>query len=170
GRPCARARPAAPAGRPAPSAAPMLSATPLRGRTELRRARPSEPNYCTRRRSVCEGVVRQDERAPFVEALRHARESAFQVGEYVEQESFMRAREIRELARHAGIAPGVAVLDLCCGVAGPGRFLTQELGCAYLGVDSSASAVEIARTRANGLTSRFEVARVPPLPPGTFEV
>ena len=45
------------------------------------------------------------------------------------------------LAVQAGIGPGVAVLDLCCGIAGPGRFVTRELGCDYLGVDASASAV-----------------------------
>jgi SAM-dependent methyltransferase len=114
--------------------------------------------------------VRQDERAPFVEALQRARESAYAPGEHVEQESFMRAAEIRALAVRAGIGPGVAVLDLCCGVAGPGRFITRELGCRYLGVDYSASAIDIARARAHDLPCRFEVARVPPLPPGTFDV
>src|SRR5262245_28106158 len=114
--------------------------------------------------------MEQDERAPFVEALRRARVSAYPPGEYVEQESFMRAGEIRALAERAGIAAGVSVLDLCCGVAGPGRFITRELGCRYLGVDSSASAVEIARSRAAGLPCRFEVAQVPPPPPGPFEV
>jgi SAM-dependent methyltransferase len=114
--------------------------------------------------------VKQDERGPFVEALRRAREAAYDPGEYVEQESFMRAGEIRALAERAGIASGVSVLDLCCGVAGPGRFLARELGCSYVGVDSSASAIGIARARARGLPCRFEVAHVPPLPPGTFDV
>jgi len=114
--------------------------------------------------------VRQDERGPFVEALRRAREAAYAPGEYVEQESFMRAAEIRALAERADIAPGVRVLDLCCGVAGPGRLLTRELGCSYVGVDSSASAIGIARERAGGLPCRFEVAEVPPLPAGTFDV
>jgi SAM-dependent methyltransferase len=114
--------------------------------------------------------MRQDERDPFVEALRPARAAAYEPGEYVEQESFMRASEIRALAERAGIAPGVSVLDLCCGVAGPGRFLARELGCEYVGVDSSESAVAIARARADGLPCRFEVAEVPPLPPGTFDV
>jgi SAM-dependent methyltransferase len=114
--------------------------------------------------------VRQDERLPFVQALQRAREAAFAPGEYVEQESFMRAGEIRALAERAGIAYGVSVLDLCCGVAGPGRFVTRELGCGYLGVDSSQSAVDIARVRTRGLPCRFEVAQVPPLPPGTFDV
>jgi SAM-dependent methyltransferase len=62
------------------------------------------------------------------------------------------------------------VLDLCCGIAGPGRFITKELGCTYLGVDSSSSAVGIARERAGELSCRFEVARVPPVPSGPFDV
>jgi len=114
--------------------------------------------------------VKQDERGPFHQALRQAREAAYDPGEYVEQESFMRAGEIRALAERAGIAPGVSVLDLCCGVAGPGRFVTREFGCSYVGIDSSASAVGIARARAGDLPCRFEVAQVPPLPPGTFDV
>ena len=43
-------------------------------------------------------------------------------------------------------------------------------GCSYLGIDSSASAIAIARARSLGLACRFEVAQVPPLPPGTFDV
>ena len=82
----------------------------------------------------------------------------------------MRASEIRALAHHAGIAPGVSVLDLCCGIGGPGRFIAQELGCDYLGVDYSAGAIEIARQRAGDLSCRFEVARIPPIPPGPFDV
>jgi SAM-dependent methyltransferase len=82
----------------------------------------------------------------------------------------MTASEIRALASQAGIAPAVRVLDLCCGVAGPGRLITRELGCVYLGVDLSASAIEIARERARDLPCRFEVARIPPIPPGPFDV
>jgi SAM-dependent methyltransferase len=114
--------------------------------------------------------VRQDERAPFVQALQRARVSAYAPGEFVEQEGFMRAGEIRALAGQAGIAPGVSVLDLCCGVAGPGRFITQELGCTYLGVDFSSSALDIARVSAGDLPCRFEVSRIPPVPPGPFDV
>jgi SAM-dependent methyltransferase len=114
--------------------------------------------------------VRQDERAQFVRALQRARLSAYAPGEFVEQEGFMRAGEIRALASQAGIAPGVSVLDLCCGVAGPGRFITQELGCTYLGVDLSSSALGIARERAGELPCRFEVARIPPIPSGRFDV
>jgi SAM-dependent methyltransferase len=114
--------------------------------------------------------MKQDERAPFVQALRRARMSAYPRGEFVEQESFMRATEIRALADRAGVGPGVSVLDLCCGVAGPGRFITRELGCTYLGVDLSSSAIDIARERAGELPCRFEVSRIPPVPAGPFDV
>ena len=82
----------------------------------------------------------------------------------------MRASEILDLAGRAGVGPGVSVLDLCCGVAGPGRLIARELGCAYLGVDASAAALEIARQRAGGLDCRFEVGEVPPVPAGPFDV
>jgi SAM-dependent methyltransferase len=114
--------------------------------------------------------VKQDERAPFVDALQRARVAAYEPGEFVEQESFMGAGEIRALARRTGIAPGVSVLDLCCGIGGPGRFITKELGCDYLGVDYSADAIDIARRRAGDLPCRFEVGRIPPIPPGPFDV
>src|SRR5262249_60537516 len=104
------------------------------------------------------------------EAPQLAHDPAFGPSEYVEQESFVRASEILEIAERAGIGPGVSVLDLCCGVAGPGRFLTRELGCDYVGVDASGSAVDIARERAGDLPCRFDVAEIPPLPPGEFEV
>jgi SAM-dependent methyltransferase len=114
--------------------------------------------------------VRQDERAPFVLALERARASAYPPGEFVEQESFMRASEIRALACQAGVVGGVSVLDLCCGIAGPGRFITRQLGCRYVGVDLSSSAIEIARERGGDLPCRFEVSRIPPVPQGPFDV
>jgi SAM-dependent methyltransferase len=82
----------------------------------------------------------------------------------------MRAAEIRTLAHHARIGPGVPVLDLCCGTAGPGRLITAESGCRYLGVDQSASALAAARELAGNLPCRFEQAHLPPLPEGRFEV
>jgi ubiquinone/menaquinone biosynthesis C-methylase UbiE len=103
-------------------------------------------------------------------ALERARATAFPVGEYVGQESFMRAGEVRTLAHQAGVGRGVSVLDLCCGVAGPGRMITAESGCDYLGVDCSASALTIARKLASNLPCRFEQAHLPPLPEGRFEV
>ena len=116
--------------------------------------------------------MKQDDRTPFDRALQQARVSAYALGEYVEQENFMVASEIRELATVAGIRPGTTVLDLCCGVAGPGRFITREFGCTYRGVDFSETAIEIARARARaeGLDCSFDVAMVPPVPAGKFDV
>jgi SAM-dependent methyltransferase len=99
-----------------------------------------------------------------------AQAAAYPAGEYVGQEGFMRAAEIRRLVRQAGVGPDVSVLDLCCGVAGPGRMITAESGCRYLGVDQSASALASARQLAGGLPCRFEHAQLPPLPAGPFEV
>jgi SAM-dependent methyltransferase len=107
---------------------------------------------------------------PLASVLDCAREAAHPPGEYVGQQSFMRASEIRALAGHAGISAGVSVLDLCCGIAGPGRFITGETGCRYLGVDRDAPAIETASRRARGLPCRFVVAEVPPLPRGRFDV
>jgi SAM-dependent methyltransferase len=112
--------------------------------------------------------MRQDDRAPFDRALRRARVAAYAPGEFVEQESFMTAGEIHALGMRAGVGPGVALLDVCCGVAGPGRFLVRELGCDYVGVDASASAVSLARERACDL--RFDVGSVPPLPAAACDV
>src|ERR1700743_38323 len=114
--------------------------------------------------------MKTDQRASFEKTLRRARLSAYAPGEYVEQEGFMGAREIRELARRANIGPEVHVLDLCCGVAGPGRFITRTTGCDYLGVDVDKSAIAIARDRAADPRCSFEVRKVPPLPHGRFDV
>lgn len=108
--------------------------------------------------------MRQDERAPFVTALEEARVRAYPPGQFVGQESFMLADEIIALGLRAGIGPNTQVLDLCCGIGGPGRHLAAELGCDYLGLDYSASAIVIARQRARGLPCRFDIAHVPPLP------
>jgi SAM-dependent methyltransferase len=103
-------------------------------------------------------------------ALERAQATAYPAGEYVGQESFMRAAEVRRLAHQARVGPGVSVLDLCCGVAGLGRMITAESGCHYLGVDQSASALATARQLAGKLSCRFEQAHLPPLPEGRFEV
>ena len=103
-------------------------------------------------------------------ALERAQATAYPAGEYVGQESFMRAAEVRRLAHQARVGPDVSVLDLCRGVAGPGRMITAESGCHYLGVDQSASALATARQLAGKLPCRFEQAHLPPLPDGRFEV
>jgi SAM-dependent methyltransferase len=62
------------------------------------------------------------------------------------------------------------VLDLCCGIGGPGLLLTRELRCDYLGIDRDPDAIRIARTLGRDLPCRFEVGAVPPVPRGTYEV
>jgi ubiquinone/menaquinone biosynthesis C-methylase UbiE len=114
--------------------------------------------------------VNQHQRAPSLTALERARAAAYPAGEFVGQESFIRAGEARTMAHHARVGPGVRVLDLCCGVAGPGRMITAESGCQYLGVDQSPSALATARERAGNLPCRFAQAHLPPLPEGRFEV
>jgi SAM-dependent methyltransferase len=113
--------------------------------------------------------MRQDDRAPFHAALHRARTAAYPPGGFAGQESFMTAGEVLALARQAGIGAGTRVLDLCCGVAGPGRLVTRELGCRYLGVDASASAVALARAAPGGRACRFAVGTVPPVPAGPFD-
>ncbi len=106
-------------------------------------------------------------------ALERAREAAFPAGEYVGQESFIRAGEVRTLARRAGrIGRAASPCSTCAAEAWapPARMITAELACRYLGVDHSASALAIARELASNLTCRFEQAHVPPLPEGPFEV
>src|SRR5215471_18899051 len=151
----------------------MLRSSGGRGSTPRRSASVSTRagRYRLRRSGHrAESDVRQDQQAPFLAALERARATAYPVGEYVGQESFMRAGEVRTLARQARIGPGVSVLDLCCGIAGPGRMITAELGCRYLGVDYSASALATAQELAGNLPCRFQQARLPPLPRGRFEV
>jgi SAM-dependent methyltransferase len=103
-------------------------------------------------------------------ALERARAAAFPADEYAGQESFIRAGEIRTLAARARVGPGVSVLDLCCGVAGPGRMITAESGCHYLGIDHCASSLATARELAGDLPCRFELGHLPPLPEARFEV
>jgi len=116
--------------------------------------------------------VNHTERATLDPVLWRAREAAFPPGQFVGQESFVTADEVLSLAARAGVAPGVRVLDLCCGVAGPGLHVTAELGCTYVGVDADPHAVLRGRRRAaeRALAARVEVGRVPPLPPGEFDV
>jgi SAM-dependent methyltransferase len=110
------------------------------------------------------------DRATFAAALDEARLTAYPRGEHVGQESFMTAGEIRALAERAGISQRARVLDLCCGVAGPGRLVAAETGCDYLGVDEDPTAIAAARAAAEGLRCRFEVRRVPPVPAGEVDV
>lgn len=41
----------------------------------------------------------------------------------------------RDLARYAGLAPAMHVLDIGCGIGGPARTLAAEFGCRVTGID-----------------------------------
>ncbi|MFW5470531.1 SAM-dependent methyltransferase [Knoellia sp. CPCC 206435] len=113
-----------------------------------------------------------DSWSPLARLLWRTRESAFPAGEFVGQESFVSASEVRWLAGRAGVGTGVSVLDLCCGEAGPGIFVARTFGCRYLGVDADAGSIARARARAvdEGVDAAFEVRTVPPVPRGAFDV
>jgi SAM-dependent methyltransferase len=103
-------------------------------------------------------------------AFRRAREAAYGDGQFVGQDSFMTADQILALARAAGVTSGARVLDVCCGIGGPGVYLARELGCRIVGVDLSREGVRRARDagRAGGLARRaaFLVADAGRLPLG----
>ena len=120
-------------------------------------------------RGAASGVPREDRRRAAA-ALARARREAYRPEPYTGQESFVSIHEVEALARAAGIGPGTQVLDLCCGVGGPGRALDRATGCRRLGVDRSVGALVLAREEARG-GGRFLAAEVPRLPlAGRFEV
>jgi SAM-dependent methyltransferase len=105
-----------------------------------------------------------------VAALAAARRRAFLPETYAGQESFVSAAEVLELARAAGVESGTRVLDLCCGVGGPGRLVAAATGCRLIGVDRDPGALVLARAGAPW-RSRFVAAAMPALPlASTFEV
>lgn len=104
-----------------------------------------------------------EERIRCQQALRRARERAYRPGEWVGQESFMSADEILQLAGRAGIGAGTEVLDLCCGVAGPGNHVARATGARLLGIDRSSEALELARAGAEGLDCSFRPGSIPGL-------
>ena len=80
------------------------------------------------------------------------------------------------LATLAGIDADCAVLDLCCGLGGPSRYLAHTFGCRVTGVDLTESRIEGARrlTDLTGLEDRvgFCSANALDLPfdDGSFDV
>jgi SAM-dependent methyltransferase len=112
-----------------------------------------------------------------VAALARARERAYHPEPYAGQESFVSRDEVLELAAAAGVARGTRVLDLCCGVGGPGRLVARATGCELLGIDLDPGALALAREAAAGdatlaaRSPRFVAAAVPEVPlRGPFEV
>ena len=97
-------------------------------------------------------------RARYVEALQKARVAAFHPEEYVGQENFLSTAAILALARQAHIGPTTRVLDLCCGVGGPGNLIARERGSRHLGIDRDPHALELAR---RGAHAEYRLAELP---------
>jgi SAM-dependent methyltransferase len=81
-----------------------------------------------------------------------------------------------ELAKLAGVAAGMSVLDVGSGVGGPARYLAATCGCRVTGVDLSAPFVDAARylteRTGQGAQVTFETASALELPfeAGRFDV
>ncbi|MFQ5959166.1 MAG: class I SAM-dependent methyltransferase [Alphaproteobacteria bacterium] len=74
-------------------------------------------------------------------------------------EFHVRGREATvELAKLAGIGPGVRVLDVGCGIGGPSRHLASEFGCRVTGLDITEEYCRVAATLAErtGLNDRVD--------------
>jgi ubiquinone/menaquinone biosynthesis C-methylase UbiE len=63
---------------------------------------------------------------------------------------------VEALARRAAVGPGVRVVDLCAGLAGPARFLATRFGCRVM-------AVELNAGRAAGAARLCRLVRLAPL-------
>jgi SAM-dependent methyltransferase len=102
--------------------------------------------------------------------------AAYPPGEFVEQESFMRASEIRELAERAGIAPGTRVADFCAGLGGPARYLAHRYGADVTGIELTPARVKGANelTKLVGLQDKVRVIEgnvmAVPLPDASVDV
>lgn len=76
----------------------------------------------------------------------------------------------------AGIDGDCHVLDVCCGMGGPARYIAHRTGCRVTGIDLTASRIEGARelTALVGLEDRVAFlhgnALALPFAPGTFDV
>jgi SAM-dependent methyltransferase len=78
---------------------------------------------------------------------------------------FLTAEEAQRLHGLLHIRPGEVLVDLACGVGGPGLWMARESGASLIGIDPSAAGLAAARQRASdvGLTGRARFQR------GTFE-
>jgi ubiquinone/menaquinone biosynthesis C-methylase UbiE len=73
-----------------------------------------------------------------------------------DQDHYGGVAAVERLMRHAGVRADDEVLDVCCGMGGPARWLAAKAGCRVTGVDMTASRVRGATelTAAARLTER----------------
>jgi SAM-dependent methyltransferase len=78
------------------------------------------------------------------------------------------------VAEYSAPNPDAEILDIGCGLGGPGRFLVDRFGCSILGTDLVAKRIEIAQalTQKTGLQGRIAYRRADathlPFPAGAF--
>lgn len=78
-----------------------------------------------------------------------------------DQDHYGGVEAVEVLARRAAIGPGSTVLDVCCGLAGPARFLAVRHGCRVVGIELHAGRAAGARrlTEGVGLAALVRVVR-----------
>lgn len=88
-----------------------------------------------------------------------------------EEPSILARAAVRFLSAHVEDPAALQVLELGCGEGRDARHLWRHLGCAVLGIDASAPAVELARAAVpHGAPLRFSQSDLVGLEPGRFAV
>ena len=74
--------------------------------------------------------------------------------------SFVTLPDLRDMAAALRLQPGSTLVDLACGMGGPGLWIARETGAQLIGIDVSEVALTHARARAEalGLASRGRYA------------
>jgi|SRR3990172_1502503 len=99
--------------------------------------------------------------ASLAQSPTHARIGREALGSgFVGQLGFAGEEELFRLAELAGMGPGRAVLDLCCGMGGTSVWYAQRTGSHVTGLDCSPVGLSLARkhTRASGVAIELVLA------------
>ena len=77
---------------------------------------------------------------------------------------------LRTIARLGGLAPGVRVLDVGCGIGGPAAWLARGYGCDVVAIDVMETAVKGARTLFSDLSTAQASWRFLPFRDESFDI
>jgi ubiquinone/menaquinone biosynthesis C-methylase UbiE len=78
--------------------------------------------------------------------------------------SFLTLPEMQGMATALRLAAGSVLVDLACGMGGPGLWIAREAGAQLVGIDISSAALAAARARAH----RLQLAQMARFVPGSF--
>ena len=67
--------------------------------------------------------------------------------EELDPDSFVTMTDLRNIAKYLNVKPGETFLDIGCGKAGPGLWITREKSANYVGIDISEVAIKSATKR-----------------------